>query len=94
MAYSRWSTSRWYVYWEDNSSTVKNDQIVAIANFPPNPFLRINYKDLKEDSLKSFSNIKLKIPKHFDEVSTTDLEELIGYLQFFIKDVELDDSLS
>ncbi len=72
MSYSRWSHSDWYTYWSTESGDTKETQILCINGSYD---WMLKYTDCIE-IIKS-----KEIPENMDE-------ELIGYINDFINDID------
>lgn len=62
MAYSRWTTSRWYTFWasqslnDENEPITKDEQMFAICDFGESP--GFTYKQLTDDIDKCLQEVK------------------------------------
>jgi len=95
MSYSRWSNSIWYTFW---SATPK--QCIPMEGFNPEDEqfsvdceMDFSYKSLKKDIEdcinKVRSHYEFKLGEDNENLpSDADYDELRGYMQEFIKDVE------
>lgn len=90
MSYSRWSTSRWYVFHHCESGTLLDEQVLAIY-------------DLKGQSrLYGYDEVKDAFEaKELDELckpyalfpTDPELSQLMGYVQSWLQDVEEDEAI-
>lgn len=80
MAYSRWSNSRWYTYWSINSGDSKDSQVFQVCSVKG-----FTYRELKEDMSKCIREV---IEEVGGEVSDSEVDDLRGCMNEFIKDVE------
>jgi len=94
MSYSRWSNSIWYTFW-----TVTPKSCIPPEGLNPEDEqfcvdceLEFSYKSLKKDMLKCLNNVRshyeFKMDNDENLPSDADYDELKGYMQEFIKDVE------
>jgi hypothetical protein len=81
MAYSRWSTSRWYSYYSTSSGQGINSQALEICSVASFTYEELKYK------IDSCIN---RVQKEDPEATKKEIEELKGYIQEFIADVEGD----
>ena len=86
MSYSRWLTSRWYVFWSSDSGDTKDSQILEICLDG-----QVTYKELAENFEENLELIIERENNESDEnhqVTEKEKEELRGYFLAFMKDVE------
>lgn len=95
MSYCRWSNSCWYIFLHTDSDETKDGQILAIEDRG-----KYSYKELKND----YSHILIEVrnarfernPRNYkgeghapsDRYTEEEIQELKGYIDKFIKDVE------
>jgi hypothetical protein len=88
MSYSRWVQSRWYTFWHNTDSLVRNKQIFDICGC-----VDFTYEQLTENIEKCL-DIAYEIEKkmcHEDAQPTLEeREELRGYMNQFINAVKSD----
>ena len=85
MAYSRWLTSIWYTYWHVGGGHIRDTQpfeICAVKMF--------TYKELNTDIEKCLQEIRELVPEATEE----QIQELKGYMQYFLKDVKSDQCIN
>ena len=92
MAYSRWSNSRWYTYWEQCDTTqfkfptqkLKNCQIFKIADLPET---KITYGELYE---KGIYNVLQEVKDAYsgEDITNEQMFELKQYILQFMIDIE------
>lgn len=80
MAYSRWSNSRWYTYWDAASGETKEKQLFTICGED----MSFTYEELSQDMDGYLSIVKKMVPNATEE----DLQELKTYMKEFMQDVE------
>ena len=79
MAYSRWSTSKWYTYWSCYSGATKDEQVLVIdGDFD------FTYEQLTANLDNCMSLVKEKHPDYQQK----DFEELKQYINNFIEHVD------
>ena len=93
MSYSRWGYSDWYTFWCCTESNKRDDQIFDVCTIRA-----FTYKELKEDITKCLSDVKDHVVNsgEFNEdyinkcTTIKSMNELKGYMEMFIEDVEED----
>ena len=89
MAYSRWSHSMWYTYWNASSGKDIEEQVLTVCGTGPGGISSINYVYAKED-LDAVVNHVIK--QHEGEtpgiVTQKERDELKGYIKEWTEDVE------
>ena len=94
MSYSRWgSGSVWYTFWSSmgDDDETKDSQVFEIC-----ALISFTYKELKEDIEKCLTMVKSEAAFQYNDESQpkeAEMNELMGYMLQFIKDVESDASL-
>ena len=99
MAYSRWLTSRWYTFWADSPSEVKEEQVFQICEFGGS--MNFTYTEISEDLDKCIDDVilfqrtkrKIQIKEELVEIGPftvydSDIEELRGYMREFIEHMD------
>ena len=75
MAYSRWSTSRWYTFWSSNSKSDKpNDQVFEICDL--NQPLLFTYKELTQDINQCLNDVQAYYSKAREVKLLANLDDL------------------
>ena len=91
MSYSRWSNSRWYTFWTCFSEQMeyklptkrlKGNQVFEICD---DPSLFFAYKTITELGAE---NVLLEVRLVFPDATDAELEELWGYMDRFVKDID------
>jgi hypothetical protein len=91
MSYSRWSNSRWYTFWTCFSEQkrykfptkrLKGNQVFEICD---DPSLFFTYKTITELGAES---VLLEVRLTFPDATDAELEELWGYMERFVRDVD------
>lgn len=78
MAYSRWSNSKWYTYWDSShSGKTKDTQVFTICG----DGIHFTYKQIKDD-------IDLVLSLLPSDASDLEIKEIELYLIRFMQDVE------
>jgi len=85
MSYSRWSNSKWYTFYVDSDSKIKQDQMFEISMV-----CRLTFTDINENLFYLLGKIK-----SLTDATNEEMNELCGYILEFYTDVmnnnELDD---
>jgi hypothetical protein len=100
MSYSRWLDSAWYTFWACYyNGPEKDKQLFEIC-----PYATFTYREIKDDidgCIKKLKRMMIEqhqkqsiFAAHPDRFSEAEWEELKGYMQEFINDVESDTSLT
>jgi len=79
MSCSRWSNSLWYTFYACSYSVEKDEQLFEICSLKV-----FSYKELKGDIDKCIKVVREKM----NEATEIELQELKGYMNEFIDDVE------
>ena len=85
MSYSRWSNSFWYTYYVCSYSYERDEQAFDICGVRC-----FYYKELKENKESALTEVKKLCP----EATEKELQELKGYMEEFLVDVEHDIALN
>jgi hypothetical protein len=95
MAYSRWWNSQWYTYWTSSYSPsckfklptrgLKDGQTFEICDWDNS--IQIRYWDLRHFGIDSMVEVVKHRYKEYD-YTEEDYEELKGYIQEFVNDVD------
>ena len=84
MSYSRWISSEFYTFWSGSGATKKEDEefccMFSLESAP-----HFCYNEVK-DMIKHPNLLRQKIT---DDLLPNHIEELLGYMKAFIKDVDL-----
>ena len=85
MSYSRWISSEFYTFWSGSGATKKEDEEFCCM-FSLDSAPHFSYNEVK-DMIKNPEIMRYKIT---DDLLPEHLEELKGYMQQFIRDVDLE----
>lgn len=85
MSYSRWTSSEFYTFWA-GSKTNKKEEEQFCCMFSLESAPHFSYNEVKE-MIKNPDLMKLKIT---DDLYPDHIEELLGYMKKFIKEVDLE----
>ena len=85
MSYSRWTTSEFYTFWSGSGAAKKEDEEFCCM-FSLDSAPHFSYNEVK-DMIKNPEIMRHKIT---DDLLPEHLEELKGYMQQFIRDVDLE----
>lgn len=85
MAYSRWSNSRWFTYWVAIDEYDRDKQLFDISAMKV-----FSYRELKDDIEGCLKTVRVLDP----DASEEEYEELRGYMQEFLKDIEADKNIN
>jgi len=80
MAYSRWSNSYWYTYWDAHSGESKDSQLFTICGDD----LSFTYGELVADIDGCLSIVRKMCP----EATEDQIQELKTYMEKFMLDME------
>ncbi len=84
MSYSRWINSEFYTFWSGSGAVKKeNEQFCCMFSLESAP--HFCYNEVK-DMIKNPDLLRHKIT---DDLLPNHIEELLGYMKAFIKDVDL-----
>ena len=84
MSYSRWINSEFYTFWSGSSASKREDeQFCCMFSLESAP--HFCYNEVK-DMIKNPDLLRHKIT---DDLLPNHIEELLGYMKEFIKDVDL-----
>lgn len=89
MSYCRYDTcSGWYCYWCISDSNRREEQLFAIE-----PGILYTYKQIKEDLTGTLALLEARLNKDAWPEWKAGLEEMKGYMEEFIAEVEQDPEL-
>ena len=84
MSYSRWITSEFYTFWSGSGASKKEDeQFCCMFSLDSSP--HFCYSEVK-DMIKNPDLMRHKIT---EDLYSDHIEELLGYMKKFIKDVDI-----
>ena len=84
MSYSRWINSEFYTFWSGSGASKREDeQFCCMVSLESTP--HFCYNEVK-DMIKNPDLLRHKIT---DDLLPDHIEELLGYMKAFIKDVDL-----
>ena len=89
MAYYRWSTSNWYIFWMSSQCTRKEDELLAFW-YTMDRQPTFTYEQLKEvndlETTKSFLYQNFK--EEYEQFERRDFHEAYCAIQEFLEDVD------
>lgn len=80
MSYSRWSTSMWYTYWRSQDKATENRDTAIFAICAEASFTAKQLRENMDECISSLENL--------DKVSEVEIEELRGYMETFLRQVD------
>ena len=84
MSYSRWTTSEFYTFWSGSGASKKEDEEFCCM-FSLDSAPHFSYNEVKE----MIKNPDLMRHKITEDLYSDHIEELLGYMKKFIKDVDI-----
>ena len=89
MAYSRWSGSVWYAFYNTSSGFKKHDQVLSLWYSGSDNNQDFEYHEFRK---MSDEDIKVMVKSRYKGMEVTDeeLSEAVDYVRMFMEDVEED----